>query len=363
MAIPAFFGTMLAEGVALKKRAERNGPSPVDYEPKDTFASLAMGTGSLILPIYLRKFTKEFRPIGGKYGKALVAVGATAFVATTVADRLAKKRRDTGASSGATSGAPDVAERIAAVAGPVAVGSIWLGVTATWGYHTSPQALFRRRITKDRGNGIGSMIAAVVCWDFVYYWNHRFGHEFRFLWANHVSHHSSQRYNLSTALRQAWGDAFGTYVPYFVALFGVPPASIEAARGINLLYQYWIHTDLISSIGPLEGVLNTASHHRVHHGSNPQYLDKNYGSIVISWDHLFGTFEPEDEPVVYGLTKNIDTFNPLRIATHEAVDIFTDVSRSRTWADRFSFVVRSPGWAYKRRAEMEAAVANEDVYV
>ena len=88
MAIPAFFGTMLAEGVALKKRAERNGPSPVDYEPKDTFASLAMGTGSLILPIYLRKFTKEFRPIGGKYGKALAAVGATAFVATTVADRV-----------------------------------------------------------------------------------------------------------------------------------------------------------------------------------------------------------------------------------------------------------------------------------
>jgi len=165
-------------------------------------------------------------------------------------------------------------------------------------------------------------------------------------------HHSSERYNLSTALRQPVADALGTFVPYsLLALLGIQPALIESARGINLLYQYWFHTDTIRRLGPLEQVLNTPSHHRVHHGSNQRYIDRNHGSILIVWDKLFGTFEPEGEPVVYGLTKNLDTFNPARVAAHEHFEMLRDVFRSDNWRDRLSFVFRGPGWAYARHRE------------
>ena len=138
------------------------------------------------------------------------------------------------------------------------------------------------------------------------------------MWAVHVAHHSSERYNLSTALRQPVADSITIAIPYsLLALLGVRPALIEQARGLNLIYQFWIHTEAIRTIGWLERVLNTPSHHRVHHGSNRRYLDRNHGSILIVWDRLFGTFEPETDQVVYGLTKNIDTYNPARIATHE----------------------------------------------
>jgi sterol desaturase/sphingolipid hydroxylase (fatty acid hydroxylase superfamily) len=200
---------------------------------------------------------------------------------------------------------------------------------------------------RDRDLGAGALgwLAAVAGWDLIYYWNHRFMHEVRALWAIHVVHHSSERYNLSTALRQPVAESLILSVPYgLLALLGVRPGVIETARGINLLYQYWIHTETIRSLGPLEQVLNTASHHRVHHGSQRQYLDRNHGSILIVWDRLFGTFEPEGERVVYGLTKNIDTYNPLRIASHEYAAIAHDVATARTWRDRVAHVVRGPGW-------------------
>ena len=122
---------------------------------------------------------------------------------------------------------------------------------------------------------------------------------------------------------------------------------IEVARGVNLIYQYWIHTETIPKLGPVEEVLNTPSHHRVHHGSNRRYLDRNHGSILIIWDRLFGTFEREDddEPVVYGLTKNIHTFDPLKVATHEHTAMLRDVARSTTWRDRLGHVLRGPGWS------------------
>jgi sterol desaturase/sphingolipid hydroxylase (fatty acid hydroxylase superfamily) len=129
----------------------------------------------------------------------------------------------------------------------------------------------------------------------------------------------------------------------------VNPALVDTARGVNLLYQFWIHTETIGRLGQAERVLNTPSHHRVHHGSNHQYLDRNHGSILILWDRFFGTFQPEGDRVVYGLTTNIDTFNPVRIATHEYVDILRDVSHSRSWAERVSHVVRGPGWAKARQ--------------
>lgn len=355
-AIPGFFGTMAAEAWWLKRRADRSGtPTAADYEPRDTAASLAMGTGSLILPYAIRRLLQDWRPVGGKHGRKLAAVAAGAAAATTAADFVARRRRRKGAPDSDRTTA--IARQVSSVSGPIAVAATGVGITTTWGYYTSPKWLYEHRLLPDMGTGIGAIAAAIACWDFVYYWNHRFMHEWRFMWAIHVVHHSSERYNLSTALRQTWADSFGTFVPFFVAAFGVRPSLIEMARGVNLLYQYWFHTDAIDRMGKAEAVLNTPSHHRVHHGANPQYLDKNYGSIVITWDRLFGTFEPEDEPVVYGLTKNINTFNPLRIATHEHIDMMRDVSRADTWRDRIGFVVRGPGWSYARRAELDAAIA------
>jgi sterol desaturase/sphingolipid hydroxylase (fatty acid hydroxylase superfamily) len=232
---------------------------------------------------------------------------------------------------------------VAAVAGAA------LTVSTVWASRTSSESVFRRS-RMDLGTRWPAWAAAILGWDFIYYWNHRFMHESRWLWAVHVAHHSSERYNLSTALRQPVAESITVAVPYsLLALLGVRPHLIEQARGLNLLYQFWIHTEAIRTIGPLERVLNTPSHHRVHHGSNRQYLDRNHGSILIVWDRLFGTFEPESEPVVYGLTRNIHSFNPAVIATHEWVDIAHDVADSETWRDRLSFLLRGPGWAYAHR--------------
>ena len=222
--------------------------------------------------------------------------------------------------------------------------------STTWAALTGGKVLFARS-PLDLGRGRWAAVAAVLGWDFIYYWNHRLSHESRWLWAVHSVHHSSERYNLSTALRQPVAEGVTLTVPYgLLALAGVRPSLIEQARGINLIYQFWIHTEAIQRLGWVEKVFNTPSHHRVHHGSNRDYLDRNHGSILILWDRLFGTFEEEDEPVVYGLTANIDTFNPVRIATHEWRDIAADVAASDTWHDRWSSLLRRPGWAYARRA-------------
>ena len=214
---------------------------------------------------------------------------------------------------------------------------------------------WERRVVPDLGSGPGALVLAILGWDFIYYWNHRFMHSSRYLWAIHAVHHSSERYNLSTALRQPVADALGTFVPYgLLAGLGIRPSLIAHARGINLLYQYWIHTETIRSIGPSEAVLNTASHHRVHHGSNRHYLDRNHGSIFIVWDKWFGTFEPEVEPVVYGLTKNIDTFNPVRVVTYEHDRMLRDVARSTSWIERLNVVLRGPGWSYARYPDLTA---------
>ena len=145
-----------------------------------------------------------------------------------------------------------------------------------------------------------------------------------------------------------------------VARLGVGPALIEKSRAINLIYQFWIHTDTIRSLGRAEHVLNTPSHHRVHHGSNQRYLDRNHAGILIVWDRLFGTFQrelPDDDPVIYGLTKNVGSHNWWAVATHEYRQMFRDVADSRSWRDRLSFVLRGPGWAFARRAQMAAISA------
>jgi sterol desaturase/sphingolipid hydroxylase (fatty acid hydroxylase superfamily) len=181
--------------------------------------------------------------------------------------------------------------------------------------------------------------------DLAYYMFHRVSHESRVFWASHVVHHSSQHYNLSTALRQTWVPM--TYLPFWLPLLlvGFPPWMVLLAQSWSLIYQFGLHTERVGRLPrPLEAVLNTPSHHRVHHGANEQYLDRNYGGILVIWDRLFGSFEPEGERVRYGLTTNIETFNPVQVAFHEYAALARDLRAARSWRARWRLMLRGPGY-------------------
>lgn len=200
-----------------------------------------------------------------------------------------------------------------------------------------------------------SWIVVVICFvldDLRYYWVHRFGHRIRWVWASHVNHHSSQHYNLTTALRQTWTYTF-TFMMVVRApliLIGFHPAMVLFVGGINLVYQFWIHTEAIGRMPRwFEAIMNTPSHHRAHHGRNPRYLDCNYAGVFIIWDRIFGTFVPEqdEEKVDFGLVHNIGTFNPIRVAFHEWVGIFKDMTQSGlTLRERLMYAVAPPGWSH-----------------
>ncbi len=190
-------------------------------------------------------------------------------------------------------------------------------------------------------------ILAFFADDISYYWFHRKSHEIRYFWASHVVHHSSQKYNLSTALRQTWtGNFSGAFLFWiWMPFLGFHPVMVMTMQSISLIYQFWIHTEVIKKLpGPIEYIFNTPSHHRVHHGSNPEYIDKNMGGVLIIWDRLFGTFQPELFRPTYGLTHNINTFNPVRIAFHEWLDIRRDLLRSNSLSDSLRFIFGRPGW-------------------
>ncbi len=371
-ATPMYFATIGLEHRLLQRRAARSGPTAADYERRDTRTSLTMGVFSAVAPIVATTLLGHF----GRAGRARTALVGTAIGAaaiTTIADLVAKLDRDgTGGSPERAAIAPTAiapepnrarrrgvtraaraARTVAAVGGVTAIAAGGVALTTAWSNRVKMDRFWDHRVMRDLGSGPGALALAVLGWDFIYYWNHRFMHTSRYMWAIHAVHHSSERYNLSTALRQPVADVLGTFVPYgIMATFGIRPSLIMHARAINLLYQYWIHTETIRSIGPLERVLNTASHHRVHHGSNRQYLDRNHGSIFIVWDRWFGTFEPEVEPVIYGLTKNINTFNPARVAAHEHDRMLRDVARSTSWTERLNVVLRGPGWSYARYPDL-----------
>ena len=265
-AAPVFVAMLVAEWVVLA-RWKRSARDVAGYEKKDTWASLAMGIGSLV---------------------TVTALNAGVFL------------------------------------------------LATW--------LHAHRVC-DVGSGALAWGVAVIGWDFAYSWHHRLEHECRLFWASHVNHHSSRFYNLSTALRQPWTPI--TMLVFFppLALVGVPPWMIMVAGGLNLIYQFWIHTEIIGRMPSwFEAVMNTPSHHRVHHGSNPEYLDKNYAGVFIVWDRMFGTFTPEEARVVYGLTKNIASFNPFVIGFHEYAAILRDLRAAKTWRRRFGVAWHGPGW-------------------
>jgi sterol desaturase/sphingolipid hydroxylase (fatty acid hydroxylase superfamily) len=196
--------------------------------------------------------------------------------------------------------------------------------------------------------------------DLAYYWIHRFGHRVRWFWASHVNHHSSQHYNLSTALRQTWTGfltlGFAFKLP--LVLLGFHPVMIAVVGGFNLIYQFWIHTEAIGRMPRwFETVMNTPSHHRVHHATNPRYLDRNYAGVFIVWDKLFGTFEPEvdDERIRYGIVKQLGSFNLLHAVFHEWAGIAQDVWRA-PWRHKLSYLIREPGWSHDGSRETSGMI-------
>src|SRR5690606_20723289 len=307
VAIPGFFASMAYEARWLKRRAEREGPSPVDYELRDTIASLSMGVGSLIIPPLTAQLFRNFELGRGKWAKPVLGVAGAAALTAVVADAIARagdqeagevpaapdgpaaadgealeragaeghvdsheaaagdppSRSTTEGVDAERSGAPTAsrrvrrwARRVGGSAAVTAIASAGVAAAATWAARTSAQRLFKKRVLPDLGGGPLALAAAVLGWDFIYYWNQRHQHESRNLWAIHVVHHSSQRYNLSTARGQPWAGSLGMFVPYgALALAGIRPNLIETARQINLLYQYWIHTDAIGKLGRWEAVL------------------------------------------------------------------------------------------------------------
>ncbi len=194
-----------------------------------------------------------------------------------------------------------------------------------------------------------SFLLAFVGEDLAYYAVHRAGHRVRWLWAAHVIHHSSQHYNLSTALRQTWTSVLAVNFLFRVPLFliGFHPLLIAFVGALNLIYQFWIHTEAVRRLPRwFEAIFNTPSHHRVHHAVNPRYLDSNYAGVFIVWDKLFGTFVPEDpaEPCRYGIVKQLGTFNPLKVAFHEWIAMWRDMLRARSLKEAFLIALKPPGW-------------------
>ena len=297
VAVPMYFATMALEYWWSRRRARAGFPSAGDYERRDTIASLSMGMGSLVVPLIMPRLLRPFTPGRGRWGKAVVGVAAGAAVVTTAADLVLRRSdasttergscdarqadderlhlRDGDESPGETMpscngsapgpafrpsnrsarrpAAPEVARRVASVGGVTTVVAGGVALATVWAAHTAPERMWRRRVLPAAGVGPLALALAIAGWDFIYYWNHRFMHESRYMWAVHVVHHSSEHYNLSTALRQPVADALGTALPYgALCLLGIPPELVKTARDINLLYQYWIHTETIGRIGPVE---------------------------------------------------------------------------------------------------------------
>jgi sterol desaturase/sphingolipid hydroxylase (fatty acid hydroxylase superfamily) len=188
---------------------------------------------------------------------------------------------------------------------------------------------------------------ALLAYDFLYYWNHRLGHEINVLWAAHVVHHQSEEFNLSTALRQTSSGFLLSWIFYIpMAIAGVPPTLFLFVSLIDLLYQFWIHTEQVGSLGVLDRVLATPSNHRVHHGVNDRYVDRNYGGILIVWDRLFGTFQPElaEEPVVFGTREPLRSWDPLWANLQVYVSLVRDTRDAHSWRERVRVFLARPGW-------------------
>ncbi|HSA41912.1 MAG TPA: sterol desaturase family protein, partial [Mycobacterium sp.] len=189
-------------------------------------------------------------------------------------------------------------------------------------------------------------VIAILGVDLLFYTYHRMAHRIRVVWATHQAHHSSEYFNYATALRQKWNNSGEILMWLPLPLLGVPPWMVFFSFSLNLIYQFWVHTERVDKLWrPIEFVFNTPSHHRVHHGRDPEYLDKNYAGILILWDRMFGTFAPEVFRPHYGLTKPVNTFNIWKLQTHEYVAIARDVRAARGLRARLGYIFGPPGWA------------------
>lgn len=181
--------------------------------------------------------------------------------------------------------------------------------------------------------------------DFFYYWAHRMSHQVNFMWLGHVVHHQSEDYNLSVALRQSTFQKVFTFYFYFpLAVLGFPTEWFLLIAAYNLLYQFWIHTEVIGNLGPFEYIFNTPSHHRVHHGRDPKYIDKNHGGSLIIWDRLFGTFQKEEEVPTYGITKPTATFNAVYANFKPFQELWAEMKQLPGWKNKLMLAIKPPGW-------------------
>ncbi|MGE6219138.1 sterol desaturase family protein [Nubsella zeaxanthinifaciens] len=205
-------------------------------------------------------------------------------------------------------------------------------------------------------NTIWTWIVLFIGVDFFYYWFHRMSHQINALWAAHIVHHQSEEYNLTVALRQSWFQGWFSWAFYLpLALIGFDPIIFLTLSSFNTLYQFWIHTRTIKSMGFLEYILNTPSHHRVHHGSNPKYIDKNHAGTLIIWDRLFGTFQKEEEEVYYGITKPLASWNPVWANLHYWKDLIETAKKSENINDKIRVFVKPPGWFPDQLGGFQAA--------
>jgi len=213
------------------------------------------------------------------------------------------------------------------------------------------------RLTTVPLNGLASFAILFVGQEFCYYWYHRAAHRVRWFWATHAVHHSPNEFNLGIAYRFGWSGRLAGNAVFFVPMIwlGFPPQAVFAALALNLLYQFWLHTEWVPKLGWLEYVLNTPSHHRVHHASDADYVDKNYGGVLIVFDRLFGTFaaERDDLPCRYGLVTPLISHNPIRIAFHEWLKMINDLRGARSWREAIGYLFGPPGW----RSEDARAIA------
>ncbi len=209
-------------------------------------------------------------------------------------------------------------------------------------------AVFERlAIWRLPADSIAVWIGALIAYDFLYYWHHRAGHRIALFWASHAVHHQSEDYNLSTALRQTSGGWVAGWIFYLpMALAGVPPLVFAVVALIDLLYQYWVHTQQIGRLGWFDRWFCAPSNHRVHHAVNDRYLDRNYGGILIVWDRMFGTFAEEDdtEPCVYGTRSPLRSWNPVWANLQVYWELAKDSWRAASWADKLRVWLKPPGW-------------------
>ena len=248
-----------------------------------------------------------------------------------------------------------------------AVGSLFLGslsqarkfITLGVGGYVYYLVAEHFAITQLSDSSIWTWVLAMVLYDFCYYWLHRLGHERTILWAAHVAHHQSEDYNLSTALRQtSTGFLLGWlfYIPMFV--LGIPAHVVVTVGSLNLIYQFWVHTEHVGKLGWYEWFFVTPSNHRVHHAQNDIYLDRNYGGLFIIWDRLFGTFQEEldEKPPIYGIRGALNSFNPFKALTHIYKDMALDSWRTARWGDKLRVWVGRTGW---RPADVAARYPRE----